>query len=135
MVNLQRRGAFARIADDAAPPPALADIIVDQSVRSMYIQLVDTLRRLHSDVRVEETGVELRAGFERRTLCRVVPYRELLHIQVGSDPVWEVRVRDRSGYLAVTDRILREFCQLVAESVRRVSPPTEPPVSGTGWKR
>ncbi len=135
MVNLQRREPFARIADDAMPPSALADVIVDQSVRSMYLRLVDVLRRLHGDVCVEESAVELRAGFRQRTLCRVVPYRELLHIQVGSDPTWEVRVRDRAGYLAVTDRILREFCHLAAESAKRGSPPNEDPPAPAGWKK
>lgn len=100
----------------------------------MYLRLVDMLRRLHGDVGVEESAVELRAGLGQRTLCRVVPYRDLLHIQVGSNPTWEVRVRDRAGYLAVTDRILREFCHLAAESARRVAPPIQDPPARAGWK-
>ena len=107
-------GTFARIEGPGAGPSALADVITDQSVRSMYGSLVECLESLHGSVRVKESGIELRAEFENNLLCRVVPYRELLHIQVGKDPTWEVRVRDRSGYAGAVDRILREFLRLSA---------------------
>jgi len=69
-------------------------------------------------VRVVESGVELRADFENHLFCRVVPYRELLHIQVGTDPTWEIRVRDRAAYAGAVDRIFREFLRLAAKSSR-----------------
>ena len=109
---LAHAGSFARTVRPEARRSGLADVIVDQSVRSMYGRLVGCLESLHGSVRVTESGIELRAEFENRILCRVVPYRELLHIQVGTDPTWEVRVRDRTGYVGAVDRILREFLRL-----------------------
>lgn len=85
----------------------------------MYERLVAILGGLHTDVSVGETGVELRARVGERTLCRVVPYRELLHVQVGDAPVWEVRVRDEAAFLDAVDRILRAFVGIVASSRTR----------------
>jgi len=82
----------------------------------MYHRLVQVLRELHTDVGVSESGVELRAELGGRMLCRVVPYRELLHIQVGDSPTWEVRVRDEAGFLDAVDRTLAAFLRLVAAS-------------------
>lgn len=87
----------------------------------MYERLVGILRGLHTDVCVNETGVELRARVGDRTLCRVVPYRELLHIQIGDAPVWEVRVRDEAAFLDAVDRVLRAFTEVVASG--RSAPP------------
>jgi len=84
----------------------------------MYGRLVDSLRSLPGSVRVEESSVDLRAEFGRRLLCRVVPYRELLHIQVGAEPTWEIRVRDRGAYASAIDRIFREFLRMVASEGR-----------------
>ena len=82
----------------------------------MYRRLVQVLRDLHTDVGVSESGVELRAEFGGRMLCRVVPYRELLHVQVGDSPTWEVRVRDEAGFLDAVDRTLEAFVRIVAAS-------------------
>jgi len=82
----------------------------------MYDRLVLFLHGLHTDGRVRESGVELRAELGGRLLCRVVPYRELLHIQVGDAPTWEVRVRDEAGFLDAIDRILAVFVRVLAAS-------------------
>ena len=98
----------------SAPPPApsLADIIVDRTLRQLYDRLIDALRGLHADVAVSESAVEARAEYDGRTLCRIVPYRELVHVQVGDPRVWEIRVRDTAGFHEVLDRILRTFLEL-----------------------
>ncbi len=114
MKELRRHGeAFVRAVRRAPPPSALAEIITDQSVRSMYARLVTALESLPG-LRVVEGRVDLRAEVGEQLLCRVVPYRELLHIRVGADPGWEVRVRDRSAYVEAVDRILREFCRIAS---------------------
>jgi hypothetical protein len=82
----------------------------------MYDRLVRFLHELHTDGCVSESGVELRAEMAGRLLCRVVPYRELLHIQVGDAPTWEVRVRDEAGFLDAVDRILNTFVRVLAAS-------------------
>jgi hypothetical protein len=121
-----RPGAsYARNAGIAEAPSALAEIIVDQSVRAMYLRMLGLLRSLHRDVSVEESGVELRVDYGRHILCRVVPYRELLHVQVSEDPLWEVRVRDRAAFEETVERILRAYCRLAARA------PGTPPAPGS----
>jgi hypothetical protein len=46
----------------------------------------------------------------------LVPYRELVHVQIGSDATWETRVRNEQGFRLLADRLLREF---VAAAARR----------------
>lgn len=91
----------------------------------MYATLVTSLESLPGSVRVVESRVDLRAEVGEQLLCRIVPYRELLHIQVGGDPGWEVRVRDRGAYFEAVDRILREFCRIASRGTGgpRPSPP------------
>jgi hypothetical protein len=92
----------------------------------MYLRMLALLRSLHRDVRAEESGVELRADYGRHILCRVVPYRELLHVQVGEDPLWEVRVRDRAAFEETVERVLRAYCRLAARATA-VTPAAGPP--------
>lgn len=80
----------------------------------MYARLVDLLQQLHEDVEVDESHLELRARMDGQLLCRVVPYRELLHMQVGNSPAWEVRVRDQDGFEQAVDRVLRVMLGRIA---------------------
>jgi hypothetical protein len=43
-----------------------------------------------------------------------VPYRELVHIQVGDSPVWEARIRNERDYLEAVDMMLRAFVRMAS---------------------
>lgn len=96
------------------PPSSLAEVVANPALARLVDDLRVALARLHGDVRVVETSMELRAEFHGVAICRVVPYRELLHIQVGQDPMWETRLRKASEFPPVMDRIVRDFLRAVA---------------------
>lgn len=79
-------------------------------------ELCTLMPRLHSEVRVQETPYELSIQFRDVSLCRVVPYRELLHVQVGQDPVWETRLRSAREWPEVMERIVRAFLRALART-------------------
>jgi hypothetical protein len=83
-------------------------------VRDLCARLVEDLGALHREVEVVGTGVDIRAEFRGRTLCRLVPYRELVHIQVGDSPVWEARIRNERDYLEAVDMMLRAFVRMAS---------------------
>ena len=91
-------------------------MIADGAVRALYHRVLALVSGLHADVRVEESDVDVRVSFGGRPLCRVVPYRELVHVQIGNDFTWETRVRSDQGFRILADRLLREF---VAAAARR----------------
>lgn len=93
---------------------SLGDVIANVAVRGFFHELLEILSNLHEDVAVRWSPVDIRAEFAARTICRIVPYRELIHIHVGDAPAWEVRVRDEVGYLEAVDRILDVFLDFVA---------------------
>jgi hypothetical protein len=92
------------------------DVIVNASVRALFHELIEILSNLHGDVVRHCCPVDVRAEFDGRTICRIVPYRELIHLQIGDAPVWEVRIRDEAGYLEAVDRILVVFLSMAAAS-------------------
>ena len=98
------------------PPPtsSLAEVVANPALARLVDDLRVALARLHGDVRLVETSMELRAEFHGVAICRVVPYRELLHIQVGEDPMWETRLRKASEFPQVMDRIVRVLLRAVA---------------------
>lgn len=102
----------------ARPPHShgLDEVIADRVVRGLYRRLLALVSALHEDVRVEESDVDVRVAFGEHALCRVVPYRELVHVLIGTDGTWETRVRDEQGFRVLADRLLREF---VATAARR----------------
>ena len=69
---------------------------------------------LHPDVESRASAVEARFFFNRELLCRVVPYRELFHVQIGEDNAWETRVRNEAGFLDAVDRTVQRFLQVYA---------------------
>jgi len=97
-------------------PDGLGDVIASANVRQLYHALLETLVSLHDGVALRHSAVDVRAEFRGRTFCRIVPYRELVHLQVGEAPVWEVRVRDEVEYLEAVDRILGVFTRLAASA-------------------
>jgi hypothetical protein len=98
-------------------------MIVDRKVRELYDSFLYLVCGFHEAVKQESTRVEIRLNFEKRLLCRVVPYRELFHVQVGEENAWEIRVRDEAALLDTVDRVLARFLQLYAS--REVIHPTD----------
>lgn len=111
---------------DSPPPDRFGEIITDSSVRGYYREIIDHLRKLHEGVTVSYCDVDVRAEYGGRLICRIVPYRELLHIQIGHSPVWEVRVKNETGFMEAMGHILETFLKLAAkeggEPGRRLSP-------------
>jgi hypothetical protein len=101
------------------PRSGLSERVADRELGRQVDELRVLLPRLHSGVTVCETPYELLVQFREKSLCRVVPYRELLHVQVGQDPVWETRIRSAREWPEVMDRIVRVFLRAVA----RAEPP------------
>ena len=108
----------ARRLQDGRLSGSFGDIIANVSVRGFFHELVDVLTHLHEDVEVQYSPVDIRAEYCGRTICRIVPYRELVHMQIGDDPVWEVRIRGEAGYLDAVDLIFDVFLKLVATAGR-----------------
>lgn len=96
------------------PRPGLADVVADRALAHRLDELRAALARLHSEVIVTETSMELQAEFRGVRFCRVVPYRELLHIQVGDNPTWETRVRHAGELPLVIEHIVRAFLRVYA---------------------
>lgn len=96
------------------PRSSLSELVDHPELRILVGELCALLPRLHSEVRIRETPSELFVEFRELPLCRVVPYRELIHVQVGQDPVWETRVRSSREWPEVMDRIVRTFLRALA---------------------
>lgn len=92
----------------------LGDVIADAAVHKLYHRLIAYVSGLHEDLDMRRSAVEIHAEYHGRPLCRIVPYRELLHIHVGDAPAWEVRVRDDAGFLEAVHRILENFAAMAA---------------------
>lgn len=103
-----------RASEAHADPPGLADVIADKSVRALFDRLIADLGRIHTGVQVQESPVDVRAEFDGTVICRVVPYRELLHVHVGTDPTWEARVRTEAAYVELMERVVGVFLRCVA---------------------
>jgi hypothetical protein len=105
---------FTREPGERPSRPAVPSPEAHAHVRNLCARLVDELASLHADIELMGTGVDIRAEFQGRTLCRLVPYRELVHIQVGDSPVWEARIRSERDYLDAVDMILRAFVRMTS---------------------
>lgn len=87
----------------------LDDVISDHRLKGLYLRFIRHLSRLHDSIKVESTSVEVRVFYLDKLICRVVPYRELFHVQIGEWPTWEIRVRDEGGYAESLDRAIEYF--------------------------
>jgi hypothetical protein len=85
------------------------DLIADRTLRRLYDRFIGEIRGIHHDVTVRTAQLELRVYFQETLICRIVPYRELFHVQVGEKPVWETRVRDAADCVDIMDPILDRF--------------------------
>jgi hypothetical protein len=92
------------------------ETITNLAVRGYFYELLEILTNLGEDVEINESPVDIRVEYSGNTICRLVPYRELIHLHVGEGPVWEVRIRDEAGYLEAVDRILDVFLFLAART-------------------
>jgi hypothetical protein len=80
----------------------------------MFTRFVDALASLDERVTVDASRVELRFLYDGVFLCRLAPYRELFHVQIGEDPMWETRVRTEETLVAAIDRVLLGYLELYA---------------------
>jgi len=90
------------------------ETITNLTVRGYFYELLEILTNLGEDVEIGASPVDIRAEYSGNTICRLVPYRELIHLHVGGGPIWEVRIRDEAGYLEAVDRILDVYLCLAA---------------------
>lgn len=93
-------------------------IIADRELRALYDEFLEAVREMHDDVRVETGRMETRVFYREAPLCRVVPYRQLFHVQIGKENVWEARIRDRASFSETLDRVLTKFLESFASSPR-----------------
>jgi hypothetical protein len=112
----------AKRFDERRRSVGFGDVIANVSVRGFFHELIDILSNLHEDVEVSRSPVDIRAEYGGRSICRVVPYRELIHLHVGDSPAWETRIRDEAGYLDAVDRILDVYLSCVAGDANAVTP-------------
>ena len=94
----------------------LAGSIADHTVKVLFERFVETYAGLHDEIRVHASSVELRFFYRSEFLCRLAPYRDLFHVQIGEAPAWETRVRSEKGLLATVDVALRHFLRVYAAS-------------------
>lgn len=94
----------------------LAGSIADNTVKALFERFVETYAGLHDEIRVHASSVELRFFYRNEFLCRLAPYRELFHVQIGETPAWETRVRSEKGLLETVDVALRHFLRVYAAS-------------------
>jgi len=114
------RSGSATARQQAHPLPAegLSQEIADRVVKALFERFVSIYSGLHDDIRVQASSVEIRFFFRDEFLCRLAPYRDLFHAQVGESPVWETRVRTEVGFMETLDRSLRCFLKAYATAAR-----------------
>lgn len=88
------------------------EIIFDRRLKDHYERFLAQIGGIHDEVVFEATRVEVRVFFREALLCRIVPYRELFHVQIGEENPWEIRVRDEATCLRTLDRVLEAFFEL-----------------------
>ena len=107
-------------ADQRRPSGKLGDVIANVTIRGFFYELIAILTNLHEDVEVQHGPVDIRAEYAGKSICRIVPYRELIHLHIGGSPTWEVRIRDEASHLDAVDRILDVYLSVVAGEARQV---------------
>jgi hypothetical protein len=116
--TLRKHEMAKRHKYDRRPSSGLGDVIVNVGVRGFFCELIQILTDLHEEVEIHHGPVDIRAEYAGNCICRIVPYRELIHIQIGESPIWEVRVRNESAYLDAVDRILDVYLSFVSAASR-----------------
>ena len=88
------------------------DVIAEPELRALYDRFMTAIRRIHPDIDVRPGRLESRIVYRDAVVCRVAPYRELFHVQVGGTPGWETRVRDAGGCAETLHRVLTRWLDL-----------------------
>ena len=96
------------------PVAQLAAEIADGSVRLLFERLVDEIGNVHPDVETTTTSVEMQLSYRGELLCRLVPYKELVHVRIGEPPGWETRIRSEHALLDAIDRVLMRLLEVHA---------------------
>lgn len=92
----------------------LSGRIDNEMLRKRFRRFVAGLCAVHPNVRYEISPGEARLFFQDVFLCRLVPYRELFHVQIGDSPAWETRVKTEDGCLSAFDAALRRLLGVYA---------------------
>jgi len=101
-------------AEERSRAAGLGDEISQGFVADLFRRYVSIVGELHPGVEARTSPVEARFFYNRALLCRVVPYRELFHVQIGETSAWETRVRNEAGFLDAVDRTVQRFLQIYA---------------------
>ena len=96
----------------------LGNGIRDVSTRRFFGRFVRSLVHVHEAIELQTSRVEVRFFYDGAFICRLVPYRELFHVQIGEDPAWETRVRSEKSYIDAFDRTLEYFLRMYAGASR-----------------
>lgn len=88
------------------------DVIAEPKLRALYDRFMTAIRRIHPGIVVRPARMESRIVYRDAVVCRVVPYRELFHVQVGGTPGWETRVRDADDCAETLHRVLNRWLDL-----------------------
>ncbi|UCH84138.1 MAG: hypothetical protein JSW50_00160 [Candidatus Latescibacterota bacterium] len=102
-------------------PPKIdpGNAIANQRVKVLYDNFLDAVCGIHEEVNLSTTRVELRILFRNALLCRVVPYRDIIHVQVGDKNPWEIRIRNEESCVDTLDRVLARFFDIYSSSEHR----------------
>jgi len=89
--------------------------IADRRVRRLHDLLCEELVLLSDSVEVEPAPFETRFTVHGRRFARLAPYRELLLVSAGTDPVCEIRVSGEDGFLRALDLALESFLRALQD--------------------
>ncbi|UCG50434.1 MAG: hypothetical protein JSW58_09470 [Candidatus Latescibacterota bacterium] len=95
------------------------DVIANQRVKELYYKFLGAVCGIHDEVILKTSQTESRILFRNTLLCRVVPYRDLFHVQIGEKDTWEIRVKDEACCVDTLDRVLARFLDVYASRERR----------------
>jgi hypothetical protein len=99
-------------ASESSRVARLAEDVNDHRLRDLFVRFVAEVGSLDNRIRLDANDVEVRVLCDGRFVCRVAPYRELFHVQVGETVVWETRVREKGGFLAALDRTIQHYLEV-----------------------
>jgi hypothetical protein len=83
--------------------------ITDRRVRRLHDLLCEELVLLSASVEVDAAPFETRFSMNGRQFARLSPYRELVLVSAGCDPVCEVRVTGDEGLMRALDLAVESF--------------------------
>lgn len=106
------------MSEDRQKLKRLVETITDPSLRREFADLITRTLDLDDSMALEATNVEFRLTCGDAFVCRLAPYDELFHAQVGENPAWETRVRTPKGAREALDRIIQRYLDSVADRAK-----------------